>query len=117
MATSDNGHAPVSNVVRVTIPASVAYNFDSITKVTQTVLGKLGCLGGRAPDDEGRNMDHLCLSVTGYDEAAIVAHLQAHHVRLGSIGSRYGARGEGPSIYCFDPEGNMVELKGPPYAG
>ena len=45
MATSDNGHAPVSNVVRVTIPASVAYNFDSITKVTQTVLGKLGCLG------------------------------------------------------------------------
>ena len=82
-----------------------------------SVDGKLGRLGGRAPDDEGRNMDHLCLSVTGYDEAAIVAHLQAHHVRLGSIGSRYGARGEGPSIYCFDPEGNMVELKGPPYAG
>jgi hypothetical protein len=34
-----------SNVVRVTIPASVAYNFDNITKVTQTILGKLGCLG------------------------------------------------------------------------
>ncbi|MGN6229522.1 MAG: VOC family protein [Dyella sp.] len=82
-----------------------------------SVDGKLGRLGGRAPDDEGRNMDHLCLSVAGYDEAAIVAHLQAHNVRLGSIGSRYGARGEGPSIYCFDPEGNMVELKGPPHAG
>lgn len=82
-----------------------------------SVDGKLGRLGGRAPDDEGRNMDHLCLSVAGYDEAAILAHLQAHDVWLGSIGSRYGARGEGPSIYCFDPEGNMVELKGPPHAG
>ena len=27
---------------------------------------------------------------------------------------RYGAEGDGPSIYLFDPEGNMVELKGPP---
>lgn len=82
-----------------------------------SVDGKLGRHGGRAPDSEGHNMDHLCLSVAGYDEAAIVAHLHAHGVRLGSIGSRYGARGEGPSIYCFDPEGNMVELKGPPHAG
>lgn len=45
MATSDKAPVLASNVVRVTIPASVAYNFDSITKVTQTVLGKLGCLG------------------------------------------------------------------------
>jgi glyoxylase I family protein len=28
--------------------------------------------------------------------------------------SRYGAQGEGPSQYLFDPEGNMIELKGPP---
>jgi hypothetical protein len=34
-----------ANIVTVTIPASVAYNFDNITKVTQTVLGKLGCPG------------------------------------------------------------------------
>jgi len=29
---------------------------------------------------------------------------------------RYGAEGEGPSIYITDPEGNVVELKGPPNA-
>ncbi|MBF3850969.1 VOC family protein, partial [Burkholderia pseudomallei] len=29
---------------------------------------------------------------------------------------RYGADGYGPSLYLFDPEGNMVELKGPPEA-
>jgi len=27
---------------------------------------------------------------------------------------RYGASGTGPSIYLKDPEGNGVELKGPP---
>jgi glyoxylase I family protein len=78
------------------------------------VDGKLGRQGGAGPGREGHNMDHLCLSVTDYDEAAIVAHLKAHGVRVGEIGSRYGAQGEGPSIYCYDPQGNMVELKGPP---
>ena len=58
---------------------------------------KLGRMGGAAPGKEGHNMDHLCLQVEGYDEAAIVAHLKAHGVRMGEIGSRYGAKGEGPS--------------------
>jgi glyoxylase I family protein len=75
---------------------------------------KLGRQGGAGPATEGHNMDHLCLRVESYDEAAIVAHLKAHGVRVGEIGSRYGARGEGPSIYLYDPQGNMVELKGPP---
>ena len=28
---------------------------------------------------------------------------------------QYGAEGQGPSIYAQDPEGNTVELKGPPW--
>lgn len=78
------------------------------------VEGKLGRMGGAAPGTEGRNLDHLCLRVDPFDRDAIVAHLRAHDVRLGEFGSRYGAEGEGPSQYLFDPEGNMVELKGPP---
>ena len=78
------------------------------------VDGKLGRLGGAAPGVEGRNMDHLCLRVEPFDRAAIVAHLEAHGVRIGEFGSRYGAEGEGPSQYLFDPEGNLVELKGAP---
>ncbi|WEN16863.1 VOC family protein [Rhodanobacter sp. AS-Z3] len=74
----------------------------------------LGRHGGAAPGTEGHNMDHLCLRVENYDEAAILAHLQAHGVRIGELGSRYGAQGEGPSIYLYDPQGNMIELKGPP---
>ena len=78
------------------------------------VDGKLGRMGGAAPEAEGRNMDHLCLRAEPFDRDAIVAHLQAHGVRVGDFGSRYGAEGEGPSQYLFDPEDNLVELKGPP---
>lgn len=79
-----------------------------------SVDGKLGRMGGAAPGSEGHNLDHLCLRVEPFEREAIVAHLQAHGVRLGDFGPRYGAEGEGPSQYLFDPEGNMVELKGPP---
>lgn len=81
-----------------------------------SIDGKLGRHGGAAPANEGHNMDHLCLRVVNYDETAILAHLQAHGVRIGESGSRYGAQGEGPSIYLYDPQGNMIELKGPPTA-
>ena len=64
----------------------------------------------------GRNMDHLCLRVESFDVEALKAHLNAHGAQLGEQGVRYGADGFGPSLYLFDPEGNMVELKGPPDA-
>jgi glyoxylase I family protein len=78
------------------------------------VAGELGRMGGAAPGAEGHNMDHLCVQVLPFDRDAIVAHLQAHGVRVGEFGSRYGALGQGPSQYLFDPEGNRGELKGPP---
>ena len=80
------------------------------------VDGTLGRKGGAAPGQEGHNMDHLCLRVEPFDVDAIVAHLTAHEVRIAEFGSRYGAEGEGPSQYLYDPEGNLVELKGPPDA-
>jgi glyoxylase I family protein len=63
-----------------------------------------------------RNMDHVCLRVESFDADALGAHLTAHGARVGEHGVRYGADGYGPSLYLFDPEGNMVELKGPPEA-
>jgi len=78
-----------------------------------TVDGKLGKAGGAAPGREGRNLDHLCLRVEPFDQDAIVAHLERHGVGVGEIRRRYGAEGNGISIYVTDPEGNTVELKGP----
>ncbi len=78
--------------------------------------GELGKKGGAAPAAEGRNMDHLCLRIEPFDEAAIRAHLTRHGIEPGEVVSRYGAEGQGPSMYITDPDGNSVELKGPPYA-
>lgn len=75
----------------------------------------LGRTGGGRPDHQAHNMDHFCLRVEPFDEAAIRAHLEAAGIRAGPLHSRYGAEGKGPSIYVTDPEGNTVELKGPPW--
>ena len=77
------------------------------------VDGKLGRQGGAAPGREGRNVDHVCFRVEPFDEAAIRARLGVVGVACGPVESRYGAGGEGPSIYLQDPEGNTLELKGP----
>jgi catechol 2,3-dioxygenase-like lactoylglutathione lyase family enzyme len=78
------------------------------------VDGPLGRKGGVPPAREGRNMDHLCVRVEPFDVDAIRAHLAAHGVGIDDSGLRYGAEGEGFSLYIADPEGNVVELKGPP---
>ena len=65
----------------------------------------------------GRNMDHLCLRVEPFDADGLKTWFAGHDVRIGEPATRYGADGYGPSLYLFDPEGNMVELKGPPASG
>ena len=76
----------------------------------------IGRAGGAGPGREGRNMDHFCLRVDPWDAEAIHAHLLAHGVEPGPVAQRFGAEGQGPSLYLKDPEGNTVELKGPPNA-
>ena len=70
---------------------------------------------GAAPGAEGRNVDHICFRVMPWDGDAVLAELKSHGIEA-EIVSRYGAEGDGPSIYLSDPEGNNLELKGPPWA-
>lgn len=77
-----------------------------------SVDGRLGRMGGAGPGSEGRNLDHLCLTVAGFDLETVQAHLIAHGVEIGEAGLRYGAGGEGLSLYLKDPEGNGLELRG-----
>lgn len=76
--------------------------------------GKLGSAGGAPPGKGGHNLDHFCLRVEPFDEVAIREQLARYGYASGPVERRYGAEGEGPSIYITDPEGNVVELKGPP---
>ena len=77
-----------------------------------SIDGRLGLVGGAGPGAEGRNLDHFCLTVAGFDLETVKAHLEAHGVEIGEEGLRYGAGGEGLSLYLKDPEGNGVELRG-----
>ena len=79
------------------------------------VEGVIGQAGGAPPGREGRNMDHVCLRVEPFEGEAILSFLKENGVDAGEVVSRFGAEGDGPSIYITDPEGNTVELKGPPY--
>ncbi|MGI9316940.1 MAG: VOC family protein [bacterium] len=76
------------------------------------VNGMLGAQGGKAPGNEGRNLDHFCLRLAQFDADDISHYLEKKGVSVGDVESRYGAEGHGPSIYINDPEGNVVELKG-----
>jgi catechol 2,3-dioxygenase-like lactoylglutathione lyase family enzyme len=81
------------------------------------VAGTLGREGGRAPEAEGRNLDHVCFRVDGFDAESIRANLATLGAAPEEPKRRFGNDGYGLSIYLRDPEGNRVELKGPPEAG
>jgi catechol 2,3-dioxygenase-like lactoylglutathione lyase family enzyme len=76
--------------------------------------GALGAKGGGGPGPEGRNLDHFCLRIEPFDEARLTAFLAGQgRVLLGRAARNYGAEGFGPSFYIADPDGNVIELKGP----
>jgi glyoxylase I family protein len=80
------------------------------------VDGELGKQGGAAPGTEGKNLDHFCLRIDPFDAERLLAYLASRGIEAGAVESRYGAEGEGPSIYIRDPEDNVVELKGPTWS-
>lgn len=75
------------------------------------VDSQLGKMGGDAPGDSGLNLDHFCLRLEKISEAELRAHLSEHNIEIGEFASRYGAEGQGQSVYFLDPDGNTVELR------
>ncbi len=63
-------------------------------------------------DDKSENVDHVCLGIDAADMAAVARDLRECAVEVveGPV-IRYGAHGDGLSIYIRDPEGNLIELK------
>lgn len=57
----------------------------------------------------GENMNHFCLVVepTDFDQLKASGKFEV----LDGPGKRFGARGDGTSLYIRDPDGNTVELR------
>lgn len=64
-----------------------------------------------AADPNRPNIDHFALGVSPFVEADLRAQLSAMQIPILEAGLRYGAGGEGPSLYIRDPDGNKIELK------
>ncbi len=77
----------------------------------RALAGAPSVAGGTEP-----NLDHMCLLLTPFDPEQLRTYLQAGGVRVGELAVRYGAVGQGLSLYLQDPEGNGIELKAAPQA-
>tara|TARA_R110002049_G_scaffold137295_6_gene297223 strand:- start:4262 stop:4663 length:402 start_codon:yes stop_codon:yes gene_type:complete len=75
------------------------------------VNGKLGKLGGNAPEELGNNVDHFCLQIESRGEQELQDYLNSRGVLCGDFEDRYGAQGMGRSIYIKDLVGNNLELR------
>lgn len=61
---------------------------------------------------QAENLNHFCMVIEPTDMHQVIAHLKAHGVAVdeGPV-SRWGAHGNGTSIYFNDPEKNRIEIR------
>ncbi len=59
-----------------------------------------------------QNLNHLCLAMENEDMEAVVDYLKQHGIEIetGPV-RRWGARGNGTSVYFRDPDHNQVEIR------
>ena len=86
---------------------------DSIIDLAD-VAGPIGSEGGSPPGSTGHNLDHFCIRIEPFDEDELRSHFASYGVEVGPMLNNWGGDGRGPSLYIEDPEGNRIELKGPP---
>jgi len=60
-------------------------------------------------DRTGQNVDHVCLVVEPTDLESLRA--SGRFAVVDGPARRFGARGDGTSLYVLDPDGNVVELR------
>jgi catechol 2,3-dioxygenase-like lactoylglutathione lyase family enzyme len=91
---------------RVPFP-SVRINHDTIID-----LFPVQASADDVPDARSSDLDHFCLVVDQTDMSQVVAYLQRHGVAIqqGPV-TRWGAHGNGTSIYFSDPENRQIEIR------
>jgi catechol 2,3-dioxygenase-like lactoylglutathione lyase family enzyme len=60
-------------------------------------------------DRTGQNVDHVCLVIEPTDLEAVKS--SGRFEVVDGPDRRFGARGDGTSLYVLDPDGNVVELR------
>jgi catechol 2,3-dioxygenase-like lactoylglutathione lyase family enzyme len=83
--------------------------FPSLRIDEQTIIDVLPRDPARVTGEPGqRNLDHVCFVVSAGDLATLG---QDPDLEILDRGTRFGARGDGESIYVRDPDGMVVEFR------
>ena len=81
--------------------------FPSVRVSADTIIDLVAVPADQDPKND--RLDHVCLVIepTGLDALAASGRFDV----VGGPGRRYGARGNGTSLYVRDPDGTVVELR------
>ena len=86
-------------------------NFPSVRLDGSTLIDFFAADPGDRVDKE-RNQDHFCLVIEATDMQALKTHFHSIGVDVhDGPDTRWGAHGNGTSLYIRDPDDNIVELR------
>ncbi|MDE2778770.1 MAG: VOC family protein [Chloroflexota bacterium] len=84
---------------------SVRLNADTIIDLFASDQAPIG-------KDGAKNQDHYCMVIEPTDMEALKAQFEAIGVEIqAGPGKRWGSHGDGISLYIYDPDDNVVELR------
>ena len=65
-----------------------------------------------ASREDGRNQDHFCMVIEKTDMEELKTKFEGIGVEIqAGPGKRWGSHGDGISLYIYDPDDNVVELR------
>ena len=86
--------------------------FPSARLNADTIIDFFGSDQGPISRDGARNQDHFCMVIEPTDMDELKAKFEALGVEIqAGPGKRWGSHGDGISLYIYDPEDNVVELR------
>ena len=86
--------------------------FPSVRINEDTVIDLFPVAGGGDEASQRSDLNHFCLVLSAEDMRPMMEHLEARGVRIeeGPV-TRWGAHGNGTSIYFSDPESRVIEVR------
>ena len=86
--------------------------FPSARLNDDTIIDFFGTDQSPIGKDEARNQDHFCMVIEHTDMEELKTKFEAMGVEIqGGPGMRWGSHGDGISLYIYDPDNNVIELR------